>query len=142
MVIVNTDILLNQLKQHIQSKPFVLLQMYSDVQKHPQENRISCYWVDFQFEQYIVPVHHTEQFRDNLPMIETDQTIYVGDLKQYHHNTLVFGKNIKDLNWSWYQQTNQPYDFDEHLTNAHHHYNRLHYDKQNINDVVPLVKHA
>ena len=54
MVIVNTDILFNQLKQQIQSKPFVLLQMYSDVQQHPQENRISCYWVDFQFEQYIV----------------------------------------------------------------------------------------
>ena len=142
MVIVNTDILFNQLKQHIQSKPFVLLQMYSDVQKHPQENRISCYWVDFQFEQYIVPVHHTEQYRDNLPMIETDQTIYVQDLKQYHHNTLVFGKDIRDMNWSWYQQTNQPYDTEQHLTNAHHHYNRLHYDKQNINDVIPLVKHS
>ena len=108
MVIVNTDILLNQLKQHIQSKPFVLLQMYSDVQQHPQENRISCYWVDFQFEQYIVPVYHTEKYRDNLPMIETEQTIYVQDLKQYHHNTLVFGKDIKDMNWSYYQQTNQP----------------------------------
>ena len=142
MVIVNTDILFNQLKQQIQSKPFVLLQMYSDVQKHPQENRISCYWVDFQFEQYIVPIHHTEKFRDNIGLIETDQTIYVQDLKQYKHNTLVFGKDIRDLNWSWYQQTNQPYDFDEHLTNSHHHYYRLHYDKQNINDVVPLVKHA
>ena len=142
MVIVNTDILLNQLKQHIQSKPFVLLQMYSDVQKHPQENRISCYWVDFQFEQYIVPVYHSERFRDDIPMIETDQTIYVQDLKQYHHNTLVFGKDIRDMNWSHYQQTNQPYDFEQHLTNAHHHQYRLHYDKQNINDVVPLVKHA
>ena len=142
MVIVNTDILFNQLKQHIQTKPFVLLQMYSDVQQHPQENRISCYWVDFQFEQYIVPIYHTEKFCDNLPMIETDQTIYVQDLKQYHHNTLVFGKDIRDLNWSYYQQTNQPYDSEQHLTNAHHHQYRLHYDKQNINDVVPLVKHA
>ena len=51
MIIVNTQKLFNQLKQHIQSKPFVLLQMYSDVKAHPQENRISCYWVDFQFEQ-------------------------------------------------------------------------------------------
>ena len=75
-------------------------------------------------------------------MIETEQTIYVQDLKQYHHNTLVFGKDIKDLNWSHYQQTNQPYDFEQHLTNAHHHHYRLHYDKQNINDVIPLVKHA
>ena len=43
-------------------------------------------------------------------MIETEQTIYVQDLKQYHHNTLVFGKDIRDMNWSYYQQTNQPYD--------------------------------
>ena len=73
-------------------------------------------------------------------MIETEQTIYVQDLKQYQHNTLVFGKDIRDLNWSYYQQTNQPYDFEQHLTNAHHHQYRLNYDKQNINDVIPLVK--
>ena len=142
MVIVNTDILFNQLKQHIQTKPFVLMQMYSDVQKHPVENRISCYWVDFQFEQYIVPINHSEKYKDKLPMINTEQTIYVQDLKQYLHNTLVFSNDVKDLNWSWYQQTNQPYDFEQHLTNAHHHCYRLYYDKQNINDVVPLVKHA
>ena len=47
MIIVNTNTLFNQLKQHIQSKPFVLLQMYSDVKAHPQENRVSCYYVDF-----------------------------------------------------------------------------------------------
>ena len=142
MVIVNTDILFNQLKQHIQTKPFVLMQMYSDVQKHPVENRISCYWVDFQFEQYIVPINHSEKYKDKLPMINTEQTIYVQDLKQYLHNTLVFSDDVKDLNWSWYMKTNQPYDFEQHLTNAHHHCYRLYYDKQNINDVVPLVKHA
>ena len=141
MVIVNTDILLNQLKQHIQSKPFVLLQMYSDVQKHPQENRVSCYWVDFQDEQYIVPIHHTEKYQDEIQMIETNQTIFVQDLKQYHHNTLVFGKDIRDMNWSYYLQHNKPYDSEQHLTSAHHHYNRLHHDKKNINDLIPLVKH-
>ena len=142
MVIVNTDILFNQLKQHIQTKPFVLMQMYSDVQKHSVENRVSCYWVDFQFEQYIVPINHSERYKDKLPMINTEQTIYVQDLKQYLHNTLVFSDDVKDLNWSWYMKTNQPYDFEQHLTNAHHHCYRLYYDKQNINDVVPLVKHA
>ena len=142
MVIVNTDILLNQLKQQIQSKPFVLMQMYSDVQKHPQENRISCIWVDFQDEQYIVPIHHTEKFRDINNLITTKQTIYVDDLKQHRHNALVISDDIRDMNWSWYQQTNQPYDMEQHLTNAHHHYNRLHYDKENINDLIPLVKHA
>ena len=141
MIIVNTQKLFNQLKQHIQTKPFVLLQIYSDVKAHPQENRVSCYYVDFQDEQYIVPIHHTEKYQDEIQMIETNQTIFVQDLKQYHHNTLVFGKDIRDMNWSYYLQHNKPYDTEQHLTNAHHHYNRLHHDKKNINDLVPLVKH-
>jgi len=141
MIIVNTQKLFNQLKQHIQTKPFVLLQIYSDVKAHPQENRVSCYWVDFQDEQYIVPIHHTEKFQDEMQMIETNQTIFVQDLKQYHHNTLVFGKDIRDMNWSYYLQHNKPYDSEQHLTSTHHHYNRLHHDKKNINDLIPLVKH-
>ena len=142
MIIVNTNTLFNQLKQQIQSKPFVLLQMYSDVNAHPQENRVSCYYVDFQDEQYIVPIHHTEKYEDDIKMIETNQTIFVQDLKQYYHNTLVFGKDIRDMNWSYYLQQNKPYDTEQHLTNAHHHYYRIHYDKKNINDIVPLVKHT
>jgi hypothetical protein len=141
MIIVNTNTLFNQLKQQIQSKPFVLLQMYSDVNAHPQENRVSCYYVDFQDEQYIVPIHHTEKYQDEIQMIETEQTIFVQDLKHYYHNTLVFGKDIRDMNWSYYLQHNKPYDTEQYLTNAHHHYNRLHHDKKNINDIVPLVKH-
>ena len=141
MIIVNTNTLFNQLKQHIQTKPFVLLQIYSDVKAHPQENRVSCYYVDFQDEQYIVPIHHTEKYQDEIQMIETNQTIFVQDLKQYHHNTLVFGKDIRDMNWSYYLQHNKPYDTEQHLTSAHHHYNRLHHDKKDVNDLVPLVKH-
>ncbi len=141
MIIVNTQKLFNQLKQHIQTKPFVLLQIYSDVKAHPQENRVSCYYVDFQDEQYIVPIHHTEKYQAEIQMIETNQTIFVQDLKQYYHNTLVFGKDIRDMNWAYYLQHNKPYDSEQHLTNAHHHYNRLHHDKKNINDLIPLVKH-
>ena len=141
MIIVNTQKLFNQLKQHIQTKPFVLLQIYSDVKAHPQENRVSCYYVDFQDEQYIVPIHHTEKYQDKIEMIQTEQTIFVQDLKQYYHNTLVFGKDIRDMNWSYYLQHNKPYESEQHLTSAHHHYNRLHYDKKDTNDLVPLVKH-
>ena len=143
MIIVNTNTLFNQLKQHIQSKPFVLLQMYSDVKAHPQENRVSCYYVDFQDEQYIVPIHHTEKYSLDYKaeVIQTDQTIYVSDIKKYKHNTLVISKDVRDMNWSYYLQHNKPYDFEQHLTGAHHHYNRLHYNKDDVNDLVPLVKH-
>ena len=39
-------------------------------------------------------------------------------------------------------QYNESYDFDKHLTSAHHWYYRTHYDKENVNDIVPLVKHG
>ena len=142
MIIVNTQKLFNQLKKQIQSKPFVLLQMYSDVKAHPQENRVSCYYVDFQDEQYIVPIHHTEKYQDNIELIETEQTIFVQDLKQYYHNTLVISKDIRDMNWSYYLQHNKSYESEQHMTSAHFHYNRIHHDKQNINDLIPLVKHT
>jgi len=142
MIIVNTNTLFNQLKQHIQSKPFVLLQMYSDVKAHPQENRVSCYYVDFQDEQYIVPIHHTEKYQDDFEIIQTEQTIFVQDLKQYKHNTLVISKDVRDMNWSYYLQHNKSYDIEQHLTSAHHHYNRLYYNNKNTNDLIPLVKHA
>lgn len=143
MIIVNTNTLYNQLKQHIQTKPFVLLQMYSDVNAHPAENRVSCYYVDFQDEQYIVPIHHTEKYHLDykVDILETEQTIYVSDIKQYLHNTLVISKDVRDMNWAYYLQHNKPYEFEQHLTSAHHHFNRLHYDKDNVNDLVPLVKH-
>jgi len=141
MIIVNTQELYNQLKQHIQTKPFVLLQMYSDVNAHPQENRVSCYYVDFQDEQYIVPIYHTEKYKDKFEIIETNQAIYVQDLKQYKHNTLVISKDIRDMNWSYYLENNESYNTEQHLTNAHQHYYRLHYDKDNVNDLIPLVKH-
>jgi len=143
MIIVNTNTLFNQLKQHIQAKPFVLLQMYSDVNKHSAENRVSCYYVDFQDEQYIVPIHHTERYTLDYvaDILQTDQTIYVSDIKQYKHNTLVISNDVRDMNWAYYLQHNKPYDFEQHLTSAHHHYNRLYYDKDNANDLVPLVKH-
>ena len=109
--------------------------------KNPQENRVSCYYVDFQDEQYIVPIHHTEKYQDNIELIETEQTIFVQDLKQYYHNTLVFGKDIRDMNWSYYLQHNKSYESEQHLTSAHHYY-RIHYDKQNINDINSIVKHT
>jgi len=104
---------------------------------------VSCYYVDFQDEQYIVPIHHTEKYSLDYKaeVIQTDQTIYVSDIKKYKHNTLVISKDVRDMNWSYYLQHNKPYDFEQHLTGAHHHYNRLHYNKDDVNDLVPLVKH-
>jgi hypothetical protein len=55
---------------------------------------------------------------------------------------MISSDTLIDLSWNHYMKTNESYDNDKHLTPAHHWYYRTHYDKENINDVIPLVKHA
>jgi len=147
MVIINTKVEWDILKRRMEEQPFVYLQMYSDVNKHPKENRISCIYIGMALRSYIVPVNHNEKF-GYIDNVETDETICVVDLKQHLHNSMIKRDyNSKtlgtiDLNWCHYMKTNQPYDFDKHLTTAHHHNYRLHYEKENVNDIVPLVKHG
>ena len=129
----------------MKTQNFVYLQMLSDVNKHPKENRVSCFYIRTIQEEYIVPVNHNEKFGTIETIDVEDSKVCVSDVKSFLHNSMincdeVFG--LIDLNWCHYMKTNEPYDMDKHLTNAHHWYYRTHYDKDNINDVIPLVKHA
>ena len=126
----------------IRKQPLIYLQMYSDVNKHPKENRVSCYYIRTLQNEYIIPVHHNERFSEDTLYWNTSSAILVSDLKSYKHCSMINSTEVYDLNWCHYMKTNEPYDFDKHLTNAHHHNYRLHYEKENVNDVIPLVKHA
>ena len=84
MIIVNTEQKLELLSKKIQTQPFIYLQMYSDVNKHPKKNRISCYYVRFLGSEYIVPVHHNERFSEDEYLLSTNQTIMVSDLKSFN----------------------------------------------------------
>ncbi len=145
MVIVNTKKKWENLQRQMRTTHFVYLQMLSDANKHPKQNRVSCFLIVTPYEKYIVPVNHSEKFG----MIEkidcSESKVCVGDIKSFLHNSMVEADEIFgliDLNWCHYNKTNEPYDFDKHLTNAHHHNYRVHYEKENVNDIIPLVKHA
>ncbi len=142
MVIVNTKEKWDNLKKRMKTTHFVYLQMYSDVHKHPKENRVSCFLIVTPLKKYIVPVNHNEKFDTIEPIDCSESKVCVSDMKSFLHNSMVMNGRLIDLNWCHYMKTNQPYDFDKHLTTAHHHNYRLHYEKENVNDVIPLVKHA
>tara|TARA_Y100001963_G_scaffold134375_1_gene194975 strand:- start:208 stop:1479 length:1272 start_codon:yes stop_codon:yes gene_type:complete len=144
MKIINTEKSWDKLKRILKTQHFVYLQMLSDVNKHPKQNRVSCFFIQTMTESYIVPVNHSEKFA-HIDEVEVESKVCVADMKSYLHNSIVkcdrlFG--LVDMNWCHYMKTNEPYDFDKHLTTAHHHNYRLHYDKENVNDVIPLVKHG
>ena len=145
MVIVNSKKKWVKLQKVMKTTHFVYLQILSDANKHPKQNRVSCFLIVTPFEKYIVPVNHNEKFGTIEKIDVDDSKVCVGDMKSFLHNSMIecdriFG--LIDLNWCHYNKTNEPYDFDKHLTNAHHHNYRVHYDKENVNDIIPLVKHA
>jgi len=142
MVIINTKKKLSDTLKKIRKQPVIYLQMYSDVNKHPKENRVSCYYIRTLGDEYIVPVNHNERFSEDTVYWNTSSPIMISDLKSHDHLSIIKSTETYDLNWCHYMKTNEPFDMDKHLTNAHHHYYRTHYDKENINDVIPLVKHA
>tara|TARA_B100000287_G_scaffold308549_1_gene291722 strand:+ start:239 stop:1510 length:1272 start_codon:yes stop_codon:yes gene_type:complete len=144
MKIINTEKKWDELQRKMRTTHFVYLQMLSDVNKHPKQNRVSCFYIRTMYEGYIVPVNHSEKF-GHINNVEVDSKVCVGDMKAFKHNSMVECDSMYgliDLNWCHYMKTNEPYDFDKHLTTAHHHNYRLHYDKENVNDIIPLVKHA
>ncbi len=144
MVIVNSQKKWDSLKRQMRTSTFVYLQLFSDVNKHPKNNRVSCFYIMTPFEKYIVPVNHNEKF-GYIDNVEVDNKVCVSDMKSFEHNSMLDTDDfcsVIDLNWCHYMKTNKPYDFDKHLTNSHQWYYRTHYDKENINDVIPLVKHA
>ena len=141
MVIINSKEKWSHLQKRMKTQNFVYLQMLSDVNKHPKENRVSCFYIRTALREYIVPVNHNEKF-GTIEHIKVNKDQFVNDLKSHKHNTMINSDKLVDLSWNHYMKTNEPYDMDKHLTNAHHWYYRTHYDKDNINDVIPLVKHA
>ena len=143
MVIVNTEKKWKNLQRQMRTTHFVYLQMLSDVNKHPKQNRVSCFLIVTPYEKYIVPVNHSEKFGTIETIDCSESKVCVGDMKSFLHNSMIetdeiFG--LIDLNWCHYNKTNEPYDFDKHLTNAHHHNYRVHYEKENVNDIIPLLK--
>ena len=145
MVIVNSKEKWSSLQKVMRTTHFVYLQILSDVHKHSKQNRVSCFLIVTAFEKYIVPVNHNERFGKIEKIDCSESKVCVGDMKSFLHNSMIEADEIFgliDLNWCHYNKTNESYDFDKHLTNAHHHYHRLYYDKENVNDVIPLVKHG
>ena len=145
MVIVNSKEKWSHLQKRMRVQHFVYLQMLSDVNKHPKQNLVSCFYIQTMTEGYIVPVNHNERFGTIEKIDVDDSKVCVNDMKSFLHNSMIECDKVLglvDMNWCHYMKTNEPYDMDKHLTSAHHWYYRTHYDKENINDVIPLVKHA
>ena len=89
MVIVNSKEKWSHLQKRMKTQHFVYLQMFSDVHKHPKQNRVSCFYIRTMQEEYIVPVNHNEKFGTIQTIDVDDSKVCVGDMKSFMHNSMI-----------------------------------------------------
>ena len=89
MIIINTKEKLSDTLKKIRKQPLIYLQMYSDVNKHPKENRVSCYYIRTLQYEYIIPVNHNERFSEDTIYWNTNSPIMVSDLKSHDHLSII-----------------------------------------------------
>ena len=83
MVIVNSKKKWVKLQKVMKTTHFVYLQILSDANKHPKQNRVSCFLIVTPYEKYIVPVNHNEKFGPIKTIDCSESKVCVGDMKSF-----------------------------------------------------------
>ena len=105
---------------------------------HPVENSICAIYLRFKNDNkgYIIAINHSETINFDLEIIEkvlnSIEKIYVKDKKEFLHYF-----PIKHC----YQPSPSPHTYIQQLTQAHTHLYNRYPNIQNLNTIIPIVKH-
>ena len=134
----------NDFLDKFKSTSSLIVPVQCDDNKHPLATNLCLLYVvelDNTFE-YILPFNHTDTINldvDLLGELETDESVFTYDKKKLAHFLRL--KDVKDLQMLKYLKKNEPLVIEDTLTNAHEHFHRINWGKENINCVIPILKH-
>tara|TARA_B100000287_G_C20636508_1_gene781848 strand:+ start:406 stop:1545 length:1140 start_codon:yes stop_codon:yes gene_type:complete len=89
--------------------------------------------------EFVIPTEHSESLNTQLPNLKSDFKKYTYDRKKLNHFMEL--NNVIDVNLVHYLHTGSPLDLEKIDTNAHNFLNMKYYKKENINKIVPIMKH-
>lgn len=115
--------------------------IFSDVYKHPRNNRISLIFVKFlnNNDDYLVLFNHCEA-NESLnfeSLCNSNQIRFTVNAKEAFH----FGLKSVDLSLRMFNDTHEPLNYVEFNTSAHDHYQQTYWYNDNVNDVIPAFSH-
>ena len=142
--IIETKEQLSRLHDHCVDSCFIQIIPGND-NYHPKLTNVSSiYYRCLNSKGYIFPINHSETFNldleDVLEFLKKHDVIYVID-KKFHDYFLPSTLTVSDIQFKSLNKTNKiikPSDYD---TPAHTHFYREHYFRNNINNIIPVVKH-
>ena len=139
MIVENKKQLKEFLKNY-KSEDSILIPISYDDNKHPANTKLSLLYVQLlSGKEFILPFSHSETLDIKIPNLESDTKKYTYDRKKLNH--FVELDNVIDVNLIHYMATNVPLSIEEIDTNAHNFFNMRYYKKENINTIIPVLKH-
>ena len=122
------------------SEDSILVPITQDSNKHPVSDELSLLYVKlFNGNEYILPFNHSETLNIEIPNLESNTKKYTYDRKKLNH--FIKLNDVIDINLLHYLATSIPLYIDDIDTNAHHFFNMRYYKRNNINNIIPVLKH-
>ena len=126
--------------ENYKKKDCIIIPVESDSNKHPRQTRLSFIYINTFEEEYILPINHNDCLNIEVLNLSADTQKYTYDKKKLLH--FLDLQNVIDVNLLNYMNTGKPIDIDDLDTNAHSFLKMKYYKKDNINDVIPIMKHV
>ena len=139
-MILETRVQIEEFKEKYKTEDCILIPIQSDNNKHSINDELALLYVQmWGGKEFILPLNHSECLNIDLPNLFSDTKKYTYDRKRLNH--LVKIDNVIDVNLIHYMSTGNPLDLEQIDTNAHNFFNMRYYKKENINTIIPVMKH-
>jgi len=139
-MIVESNVQLEEFEKTYKTEDCILVPIQSDDNKHSVNDGLSLLYVQmWGGKEFLLPLNHSECLNIDLPNLKSDNKKYTYDRKKLNH--FVKLNNVIDVNLIHYMNTGNPLDLEQIDTNAHNFLNMRYYKKENINTIVPIMKH-
>ena len=139
-MIVENSVQLETFKKVYSAEDCILIPIQCNDTKHSVSDELSLLYVQmWGGKEFMLPFDHSETLNIEIPNLKSDTKKYTYDRKKLNH--LVELDNVIDVNLLHYMATNVPLYIGDIDTNAHHFFNMRYYRRDNINTIVPVLKH-
>ena len=142
-MIVENSVQLEEFKRTYDREDCILIPIQSDDNKHSVNDELSLLYVQmWGGKEFMLPFNHSETINlniKNLYKMFSKHKMYTYDRKKLNHFVKLNG--VVDVNLIHYMNTGNPLDLEQIDTNAHNFLNMKYYKKENINTIVPVMKH-
>ncbi len=131
---------IKQFEKTFKSEDCFIIPIQCDENKHSVNDELSVLYVQmWGGAEFVIPTEHSESLNTQLPNLKSDFKKYTYDRKKLNHFMEL--NNVIDVNLVHYLHTGSPLDLEQIDTNAHNFLNMKYYKKENINKIVPIMKH-